>query len=110
VCWAGFGFAGLGYGLFYGLYSPDVSFAAQESIQVVAGLGVGFCFSASMLVIQAAMPLKDMAASTAAWILIRSMGATVGKSSVADVSLTQGRTRHFPSAVQRLAKVQVSQD
>jgi len=56
-----------------------MSYAAQQSIQVVAGLGVGFCFSATMLVIQAAMPVKDMAASTAAWILIRSIGVTIGR-------------------------------
>lgn len=78
VCWVGFGLAAIGYGLFYGLYGPNMSNAVRASVQVVCGLGVGLSLAATMLIIQAAMPMKDMASATAAWVLLRSMGATVG--------------------------------
>lgn len=78
VCWVGFTLATIGYGLFYALYSPTMSVAIRASVQVVCGLGIGLSLAATMLVIQAAMPMKDMASSTAAWVLLRSMGATVG--------------------------------
>lgn len=78
VCWTGFAVAAIGYGLFYALYDPGMTKAVSATVQVVCGLGVGLCLAATMLVIQAAMPMKDMASATAAWVLLRSMGATVG--------------------------------
>ncbi|WRT66093.1 uncharacterized protein IL334_003046 [Kwoniella shivajii] len=78
VIWAGFCLSALGYGLWYALLTYDVSFATQEGIQVIVSAGIGLSISLPMLVIQASMPGKDMAASTAAWTLMRSIAACIG--------------------------------
>lgn len=79
LIWVGFAIGSLGYGLFYALLTPTVSRAVQETILGVAAAGIGLSLSTPMLVIQAAMPAKDMAAATSAWMLVRSMSATTGK-------------------------------
>ncbi|WVR07306.1 hypothetical protein IAU60_004347 [Kwoniella sp. DSM 27419] len=78
IIWTGFAIAALGYGLWYAFLTSDVSFATQEGLQVLPAAGVGMAISTPMLVIQASMPGKDMAAATAAWVLMRSIGACVG--------------------------------
>ena len=78
VVWTGYGVAALGFGLFYHFFSYPIPFATQEGLFVVAALGTGLSLQVPMLVLQAAMPLKDMAATTAAWTLTRSIGGTVG--------------------------------
>ncbi|KAK8858940.1 hypothetical protein IAR55_003171 [Kwoniella newhampshirensis] len=78
VIWVGFAMAAIGYGLWYALYTSTVSYATQEGLLVFTAWGIGLSISTPMLVIQAAMPGKDMAASTAAWVLMRSMGASIG--------------------------------
>ncbi|WVW83606.1 hypothetical protein I302_105627 [Kwoniella bestiolae CBS 10118] len=78
IIWTGFATSALGYGLWYALLKYDVSYATQEGIQVIVAAGIGLAISTPMLVIQASMPGKDMAASTACWTLMRSIGACIG--------------------------------
>nr|ODN99818.1 hypothetical protein L204_02258 [Cryptococcus depauperatus CBS 7855] len=78
VIWVGFAIAALGYGLWYACLTSTVSYATQEGLQVITAAGTGLAISTPMLVIQAAMPGKDMAAATSAWVLMRSMGACIG--------------------------------
>ena len=69
----------VGYGAFYAVYKSTGSYAAQEAVQVIAGIGQGLAIQSPMMIIQAAMPAKDMAASMSAWILLRSIAAAVGE-------------------------------
>ena len=57
------------------------SIALQEGLSTIAGVGVGLSLQTPMLILQAAMPLKEMAATTSAWTLTRSLGGSVGESS-----------------------------
>lgn len=77
--WVGYGLAALGFGLFYATYTYPIPLATQEGVMVVAGVGVGLSLSSPLLILQAAMPLKEMAAATSAWQLSRSMGGSIGK-------------------------------
>ncbi|BGO88825.1 hypothetical protein NBRC10512_002180 [Rhodotorula toruloides] len=52
--------------------------AKQMLYLLVAALGIGPLFQLPMLHIQASMPVKDMATSTATLALMRSVGGTVG--------------------------------
>jgi hypothetical protein len=52
--------------------------AKQVIFTLIAALGLGSLFLAPLIAIQAAMPLKDMATSTAVFGLTRQIGATVG--------------------------------
>ena len=45
---------------------------------LIAGFGVGGLFFPPLLLIQAAMPAKDMATATATLGLLRQLGSTVG--------------------------------
>jgi hypothetical protein len=45
---------------------------------LIPALGVGFLFQAPLIAVQAAMPLRDMATSTATFGLLRTLGGTVG--------------------------------
>lgn len=47
---------------------------------LIAGMGVGGLFFPPLTLIQAAMPVKDMATSTATLGLLRLLGATIGLS------------------------------
>ena len=80
VAWCGYALAGLGYGLWYEFLSYDYSIAVQEGILTVAAIGIGLSLQTPVIVIQAAMPLKDMAAATSAYLLARSLGGTLGMS------------------------------
>ncbi|KAL1410581.1 hypothetical protein Q8F55_004594 [Vanrija albida] len=78
VIWAGYLLAGVGYLLFYGFYTASVSLPTQEGLQVITAAGIGLSLSPPILLIQAAMPFRDMAAATSTWVLARSLGATIG--------------------------------
>ncbi|WVF68426.1 hypothetical protein IAT40_003191 [Kwoniella sp. CBS 6097] len=78
VPWVGYSIAALGFGLFYKFFTSTVSLATLEGLLALAGIGCGLSLSTPMLVIQSAMPLKDMAASTSAWSLTRTMGGSMG--------------------------------
>ncbi|KAL5528489.1 hypothetical protein ACEPAF_7625 [Sanghuangporus sanghuang] len=77
VIWVGWFVMTLGLGLLI-MLEEDTSIAKQEIWLLVAGLGIGCLFQPPLIAIQAAMPLKDMATSTAAFVLIRTLGGTVG--------------------------------
>ncbi|WVQ80703.1 hypothetical protein IAT38_002808 [Cryptococcus sp. DSM 104549] len=78
VIWTGFVMSSIGFGLWYHFYTSTVSYATQEGLQIIVAGGIGLAISTPMLVIQAAMPGKEMAAATSAWVLMRSMGACIG--------------------------------
>jgi hypothetical protein len=67
----------LGYGLMI-MLDEKTSLAAQLLITLVSGLGFGGLFHPPLIGMQAAMPIKDMATSTATFGLIRQIGATIG--------------------------------
>ena len=86
VVWIGLALTSIGYGVFYVVLTPSYSQGAQEAIQVLPGIGQGLAIQSPMMVIQAAMPQKDMAASMSAWILLRSIAAAVGELTLSTLS------------------------
>ncbi|WVQ79303.1 hypothetical protein IAT38_001400 [Cryptococcus sp. DSM 104549] len=93
VTWFGYGLAALSFGLFYKYYTADVSYPTQEGLLVIAGVGVGLSLQSPLLILQAAMPLKEMAATTSAWSLSRSMGGSIGLAVFTAVLNTNIRSR-----------------
>ena len=65
--------------------------ALQVVYTIIAGMGVGGLFFPPLILVQAAMPAKDMATSTATLALIRQLGATVGISVGQAIWSTVGR-------------------
>jgi hypothetical protein len=61
--------------ILYWIYS-----AKQVVFTLIAGLGTGGLFFPPIILMQAAMPIKDMATSTATVGLLRQLGSTVGVS------------------------------
>ncbi|WVR08158.1 hypothetical protein IAU60_005204 [Kwoniella sp. DSM 27419] len=78
VVWFGYSVAALAFGLFYAYFTADVSLAMLEGLLALGGIGTGLSLQTPMLIIQAAMPLKEMAAATSAWSLTRTMGGSIG--------------------------------
>ncbi|KAI0709211.1 MFS amino acid permease [Earliella scabrosa] len=77
IMWISWAIMTLGYGLLTML--DDTSNSAERILYLlVAALGIGSLFQTPLIGLQAAMPLKDMATSTAAFVLIRTLGGTVG--------------------------------
>ncbi|GAA5855362.1 hypothetical protein JCM9279_001697 [Rhodotorula babjevae] len=74
---ASYFFATLGYALLATLDERS-NRASQMLYLLVAALGVGPLFQLPLLHLQAAMPVKDLATSTATLALLRSVGGTVG--------------------------------
>jgi hypothetical protein len=66
--------------LFYIFFKYPIPYALQEGLQVVTAVGVGLSLSTPILILQAAMPLKEMAAATSAWQLTRALGGSIGMS------------------------------
>ena len=87
VAWVGYALGGLGFALFYGIFRYPFSLGVQEGLLIIAGVGVGLSLQTPMLILQAAMPLKDMAAVTSAWTLTRSLGGSVGESSFSNTPI-----------------------
>jgi len=92
VAWVGYAMAALGFGLLYGLYRWPFSVATQEGILVIGGLGIGLSLAVPLLILQAAMPLKEMAATTSAWTLTRNLGGSIGLAVFTAVLNTQLRS------------------
>lgn len=90
VIWVGFGITSLGFGLFYAFFTKDVTVATQTGLLSLASFGTGLSITTPILVIQAAMPLEDMAAATSAWVLVRSFGATIGERATVLIRLISG--------------------
>ncbi|KAJ8463511.1 hypothetical protein ONZ51_g10204 [Trametes cubensis] len=77
IMWVAWAIMVLGWGLMTML--DDTSNTAMQVLYpLVAAMGIGCLFQTPLIGLQAAMPLKDMATSTAAFILIRTLGGTVG--------------------------------
>lgn len=117
VIWFGYATGCLGYGLCIKYLSYRSGTAAQEIVLIVAAFGIGMSLAVPLLLIQAvskpamslrawqrgphthspqAMPLKEMAASTGAWLLTRSLGGTLGIA-VFQAVLQAGLQSKFPS-------------
>lgn len=79
VIWVSWAVFTLGYGLMIMLDSYSNT-AEKVLYPLIAALGLGTMFQVPMIALQAAMPLKDMATSTAAYGFIRTLGGTVGVS------------------------------
>ncbi|OCB88604.1 MFS general substrate transporter [Sanghuangporus baumii] len=79
IIWAGFSIMTLGYGLMIML--DDTSSGLERVFYpLVAAVGTGCLFQIPLIALQAAMPLKDMATSTATYVFVRQLGGTVGVS------------------------------
>ncbi|KIK34493.1 hypothetical protein CY34DRAFT_26843 [Suillus luteus UH-Slu-Lm8-n1] len=77
VMWFGWTVMTLGLGLMIMLDSSTI-IAAQEIYPFIASFGAGCLFQPPLIAIQAAMPGKDMATSTGAFMFLRILGNTVG--------------------------------
>lgn len=69
----------LGFGLMI-MLSNTSSIAVQEIYPLISGVGFGGLFFPPVVAMQAAMPNKDMATSTATLGLLRQLGSTIGVS------------------------------
>jgi MFS family permease len=77
VLWVGLAVFTLGMGLMI-MLDAHSSTAVKEIFPLIAALGLGCFFQTPLIVLQAAMPIKDMATSTGAFIFIRTIGGTIG--------------------------------
>jgi len=68
--------------LFYLFFKYPIPYGVQEGLQVVTAVGIGLSLSTPILILQAAMPLKEMAAATSAWQLTRALGGSIGMTSL----------------------------
>ncbi|KAI0336509.1 MFS amino acid permease [Cubamyces sp. BRFM 1775] len=77
VMWVAWASMVLGWGLMTML--DDTSNTAMQVLDpLVTAVGTGCLFQTPLIGLQAAMPLRDMATSTAAFLLIRTLGGTIG--------------------------------
>ncbi|KAF8485604.1 major facilitator superfamily domain-containing protein [Gautieria morchelliformis] len=77
VTWFSWSMMCLGYGLMI-MLDDTTSTALKAIFPLIAALGTGGLFQTPLIGLQAAMPLKDMATSTATFVLLRTLGGTVG--------------------------------
>lgn len=77
IMWFSWATMTLGFGLMI-LLSSTSSTAIKVIFPLIAAIGVGGLFQAPLIALQAAMPLRDMATSTATLVLIRMLGGTIG--------------------------------
>lgn len=75
--WFGWSVMTLGWGLMIMLDNTS-TIAEQEIYPLVAALGIGCLFQTPLVAVQAAMPIKDMATSTGAFVFLRTIGGTIG--------------------------------
>ncbi|KIK92949.1 hypothetical protein PAXRUDRAFT_829496 [Paxillus rubicundulus Ve08.2h10] len=77
IMWASYVSMTLGMGLMSTLdyMSSD---AQKEIFPLIAALGIGCLFQIPLVVLQAAMPLKDMATASSAYMFLRTLGGAVG--------------------------------
>ncbi|ORX37857.1 major facilitator superfamily domain-containing protein [Kockovaella imperatae] len=78
VAWFGYGLAAIGFGMFYRFYRYPFSESLQLGLEAIVGVGIGLSLAVPIIILQAAMPLKEMAAATSAWSLSRSLGGSIG--------------------------------
>lgn len=71
------------------LMSATSSLAINEVCPMIAAIGIGMSLQPPLILLQAAMPLGDMAASASSFMLVRSLGATTGISIAGSVLATR---------------------
>ena len=77
IMWFGWTVMTLGWGLMIQL--DDTSNDAEKVLYLlVTAIGVGCLFQTPLIGLQAAMPLRDMATSTATFGFLRTLGGTIG--------------------------------
>ncbi|KAG6376367.1 MFS general substrate transporter [Boletus reticuloceps] len=77
VIWGGWVVMTIGWGLMTMLDNTS-SIATQEIYPLITALGIGCLFQTPLIGLQAAMPIKDMATSTGAFVFLRTLGGTIG--------------------------------
>ncbi|KAL6298222.1 major facilitator superfamily domain-containing protein [Sparassis latifolia] len=77
VLWVAWGIFTLGYGLMI-MLKADANVAMQVLYPLIAASGFGNLFQTPLIGLQAAMPIKDMATSTATFGFFRMLGGTIG--------------------------------
>ncbi|KAL0948170.1 hypothetical protein HGRIS_010782 [Hohenbuehelia grisea] len=77
IIWGSWTFTVLGMGLLT-ILDSKTSVAVQEILLAIVSLGLGGLFQIPLIALQAAMPLSEMATSTAVYNLLRLLGGTVG--------------------------------
>ncbi|KAJ6581824.1 MFS general substrate transporter [Mycena capillaripes] len=77
--WTGTALMTVGAGLLTSLNEKS-SLGTELGFTLVQGIGTGMLFQPPLIALQAAMPLKDMAACTGAYYLVRNLGTTLGVS------------------------------
>jgi len=77
VMWFGWTVTTLGSGIMI-MLDNTTNAAEKEVYPFIAALGIGCLFQTPLIAIQAAMPIKDMATSTGAFVFLRTLGGTVG--------------------------------
>ncbi|KAG2357725.1 MFS general substrate transporter [Suillus spraguei] len=97
IMWFGWIVMTLGFGLMI-MLDDTATNTAQEIYPFIASLGVGCMFQTPLVAIQAAMPIKDMATSTGAFMFIRTLGSTFG--------ITLGEAIIFSVLPQKLQGIQ----
>lgn len=80
ITWFGYATGVLGTGLLFAYFNYDIPLPRQHGLLVLLAFAVGASIQTPLLILQAAMPLRDMAAVTSAWVLTRSLGGSVGVS------------------------------
>ncbi|KAF8506366.1 major facilitator superfamily domain-containing protein [Hysterangium stoloniferum] len=77
VTWFSWTIMAVGFGLMI-MLDDQTSTALKAIYSLIAAIGIGGLFQTPIIALQAAMPLKDMATSTATLVLIRTIGGTMG--------------------------------
>ncbi|KIM59170.1 hypothetical protein SCLCIDRAFT_1217953 [Scleroderma citrinum Foug A] len=77
IIWAAFFAMALGWGLMTQL-DYNSNNAEKELYPFIPALGVGSVFQVPLILLQAAMPLKDMATASSAFLFLRTVGGAVG--------------------------------
>jgi len=67
------------YAMFVACFDSSINVLAQEALVGICAGGIGLALPATMLVIQASVPTRDMAATSSGWVLIRSLGPSTGR-------------------------------
>ncbi|KAF9242116.1 MFS general substrate transporter [Melanogaster broomeanus] len=75
--WTAYVVMSLGMGLMI-MLDYTSSIAEQEIYPLIATLGIGCLFQIPLVALQAAMPLKDMATASSAFMFLRTVGGAVG--------------------------------
>ncbi|KAF7336497.1 MFS general substrate transporter [Mycena sanguinolenta] len=96
--WTGTVVMTIGAGLLVSLNEKS-NLGKELGFTLVQGIGAGFLFQPPMIALQAAMPLKDLAAVTGAYYLVRTLGTSMGVSlgGVAFQSQLSIRLRAIPA-------------